>query len=432
MIAPAQTETIAAARTLVQWARTYQARWRPDATASSLAACDPVGSDYVPVDSAERGRPDDPDASDGSDFLDGLGTRYSTLESHLDPVENDFGPPVATPPKFTDAGRKDFEEPDLVEPPMPQPAAAPPEPAPPVPAPHQAAPPPDPVPAVAIQPPAPAPVAPNAAVSPKAKRRSVWVWAGAGAAAAVVMLAVAAPFLLKPKVAPAPPEPTTGLMSLESIPDGATAFIDGVEAGQTPLVKEVPVGSHVVEFRRGKNARTLQLAVVGGTKVTGLMDWNKKPTGRLVVKSSASDTAVLVDRKKRGTAPLTLDDLPVGKHTVTLQSSLGSVSRTVTIAEGKTVTVSEDLAPGLLKVTAPARVKVFEGSDVIPLNDKRQALLPSGTHTLRFVDDVTGASERRTVTIEPNEITEVSVAPNVAASAPETPSPAEAVTGERP
>ena len=388
---PAQTETIAAARTLVQWARTYQARWRPDAQAGRLADCESVG------------------------------------EVHLDPVENDFGPPVATPPQFSDAGRRDFEEPDPVEPPMPQSAAAQPGPGP-----HPTAPLPEPVPAVAAEPPASAFVARNAAVSSKARRRSLWVWAGAGAAAAVVMLAVAAPLLLKPKIAAAPPAPTTGLMSLESTPAGATAFIDGVEAGQTPLVKEVPVGSHVVEFRRGKNARTLQLTVVGGTKVTGLVDWNKTPTGRLVIKASASDTAVLVDRKKRGTAPLTLDDLPVGKHTVTLQSSLGSISRTVTIAEGKTVTVSEELAPGVLKVTAPTGVRVFEGRDIIPLNDQRQALLPSGTHTLRFVDGVTGASERRTVTIEPNEITEVSVAPTVTASAPDTPAPVEAGTDGRP
>jgi hypothetical protein len=42
----------------------------------------------------------------------------------------------------------------------------------------------------------------------------------------------------------------------------------------------------------------------------------------------------------------------------------------------------------------------------------RRALLPSGPHTLRFVDNVTGASERRTVTIKPNVVTEVSVAPS--------------------
>ena len=468
---PAETETVAAARTLVQWARAYQAGWRPDTQAWRLADCDVEGSDYVPPDSTKQGRPDALDETDGTDFFGGLGNRYHTLDGHLAPVEDDFcDPPVATRNQLSDAWREDFEEPA----PVPAIASVPVAPVEPVvpPASALAAP----LPPAAIEPPASIPVARNVAVSPKAseaapqadehagsaslgqclfaprpagrrnltqwvriwngqfsRRRSAsWVWVGASAAAVVIMLTVAAAVLLMRNIAAAPPEPTTGLMSLESSPAGATAFIDGVEVGQTPLVKEVSVGSHIVEFRRGKNARTLQLTVAGGTRVTGLVDWNKKPTGRLVIESSASDTAVLVDRKKRGMAPLTLDDLSVGRHTVTLQSSLGSLSRTVTVAEGKTVTVSEELAPGLLRVTAPPGLRVFEGRDIIPLNDQRQALLPSGTHTFRFVDNVTGASERRTVTIEPNAITEVSVAPTVVASAPDTPSPPKAGTGEGP
>lgn len=384
---PAQTETVAAARTLVQWARTYQTRWQPDAPAWRSADGEPEESD-------------------------GLGNTVHALDGHLDPAEDDCcHTPVADSVRAVASVPVAPVEP--VGPPPSVPSA--------------------PLPPAAIEPPASAPVAQSVTALPKAKRRSAsWVWVAASAAVVVITLAVAAGVLLMRTIAAAPPEPTTGLMSLESSPAGATAFIDGVEAGQTPLVKEVPVGNHIVEFRRGKNARTLQLAVAGGTKVTGLVDWNKKPTGRLVIESSASDTTVLVDRKKRGVAPLTIDDLPVGRHTVTLQSLLGSVSRTVTIADGKTVTVSEELAPGLLKVTAPPGVRVFEGRDIIPLNDQRQALLPSGTHALRFVDNVTGASERRTVTIEPNEITEVSVAPTAAASAPETTSPPKAGTGEGP
>lgn len=217
--------------------------------------------------------------------------------------------------------------------------------------------------------------------------------------------------------------PKTGIAVLESVPDGSEVAVDGKDAGKTPIAATLPVGSHTIEFRYRKQVRTVRVFVDPGGRVVQRVDWSTKPTGRLVVSSSSTSARVLVDGTMRGTTPLTLDDLVVGPHVVRFESAKGSVQRSVTIVAGQTSQVEETIFSGFLLVDAPIELIINEGTRVIRLDDRGQAMLPPGPHELRLENRALGYQEVRQVEVRPGETTRLSIAPpsstlNVTATAP--------------
>jgi hypothetical protein len=218
--------------------------------------------------------------------------------------------------------------------------------------------------------------------------------------------------------------PKTGIAVLESVPDGLPITVDGKDAGKTPLETTLPAGSHTIEFRYKKQVRTLSVIVDPGGRVVQRVDWLKKPSGRLVVSSSAANSArVFVDGTMRGMTPLTVDDLGVGAHVVRFESAKGSVQRTVNVAAGETVQVDETIFPGWLLVNSPIDLAINEGSRIIRLDDRGQAMLPPGSHELHLENKALGYQEVRQVEVRPGETSRLSITPptstlNVTATAP--------------
>lgn len=145
--------------------------------------------------------------------------------------------------------------------------------------------------------------------------------------------------------------------------------------------------------------------------------------GQLSARSDPAGAKVLVDGRERGVTPLTLDDVPIGQHTVVLQSDKGSVRRTVTVASDRAAVVSESIFGGWLNVYAPFELQVTEGARTIRLDENGKVLLPSGPHDLRLENRELGYLETRRVEVQPGETTALSlvVSPSmltVTASAP--------------
>jgi hypothetical protein len=160
-----------------------------------------------------------------------------------------------------------------------------------------------------------------------------------------------------------------------------------------------------------------------GGRVVQRVDWLKKPSGRLVVSSSSTSARVLVDGTMRGMTPLTLDNLAVGPHVVLLENTNGSVSRSVTIEADHTAQVEETIFPGWLLVNAPIELTITEGTRVIRLDDRGQAMLPPGPHELRLENRALGYQEVRQVEVRPGEMARLSIVPprstlNLTATAP--------------
>jgi hypothetical protein len=137
----------------------------------------------------------------------------------------------------------------------------------------------------------------------------------------------------------------------------------------------------------------------------------RRPTGGLDVKSTPPGAQVFVDGKSRGVTPLTLADLPAGRHAIELRSDAGTIQRTITIGAGETAQIEESIFSGWLAVHSPFDVVVSEGSRALTLDDRNQVMLPPGPHQLRVVNRALAYDVVHQVDVKPGEATNLTITP---------------------
>jgi len=138
----------------------------------------------------------------------------------------------------------------------------------------------------------------------------------------------------------------------------------------------------------------------------------RKTTGTLRVNSTPAGARVTVDGKARGVTPLTLSDLPLGRHEVTLESNAGTVHRTVSVAANEAAQVDESIFSGWLAVFAPFEVVIAETNRVLRPDERGQILLSPGLHQLRVANRTLGYEASWNVEIKPGETTSLRVTPD--------------------
>jgi hypothetical protein len=136
-----------------------------------------------------------------------------------------------------------------------------------------------------------------------------------------------------------------------------------------------------------------------------------KQTGTLVIRSTPDGARVLVDGTARGNTPVTLDDVAPGRHTVVLQSSAGSIERTIAVAPNGTAEVDESIFSGFLTIYAPFELTVSEGARALHPDDRNQVMLPPGRHDLRLSNRTLGYDEMHHVDLKPGQKVSLSIAP---------------------
>ncbi len=156
------------------------------------------------------------------------------------------------------------------------------------------------------------------------------------AAAAVALLAIGGgvgAFWWQSRAGAGPP----GTLEVSSEPPGTEVRIDGEPRGKTPLTLELRPGRYRVEVRAFGDVREATVDVAPGQSLTQSFSLALPSlTGSLEVTSRAANVEVVVDGLSRGVAPLTVADLPIGIHTVTLKSPRGEARHEVTIEAAKT------------------------------------------------------------------------------------------------
>lgn len=139
---------------------------------------------------------------------------------------------------------------------------------------------------------------------------------------------------LKPDATNAAPVPTTGRLLIRSTPAGATAYVDGREAGKTPLtVNNVRRGTHTVRVvREGFTAaqRRVTVAAARSQSVTFALNPARPPapapppaaaraTSVVTVESRPAGATVILDGKPVGRTPLKLNQVEVGDHPIAIE-----------------------------------------------------------------------------------------------------------------
>jgi hypothetical protein len=136
-----------------------------------------------------------------------------------------------------------------------------------------------------------------------------------------------------------------------------------------------------------------------------------RSTGTLAVRSTPEGARVIVDGTPKGTTPVTISELPLGHHTVILESSAGTIERTITVTAGTVAEMDESIFSGFVTIYSPFEVAVTEGTRALSPDDRNQLMLPPGRHDLRLTNRALGFDEIRRVDLKPGQKATVSIAP---------------------
>ena len=156
--------------------------------------------------------------------------------------------------------------------------------------------------------------------------------------------------------------PTTGAISISSVPTGATVFLDGVTTGQvtsTTLTGITP-GSHTVVVKMsGFEDASQQVTVTAGQTSQATLTLNPvqqtPTTGAISVSSVPTGATIFLDGVTTGqVTSTTLTGITPGSHTVVVKmSGYADARQQVTVTAGQTTQATLTLIPTMPVPTGP-------------------------------------------------------------------------------
>ena len=134
-------------------------------------------------------------------------------------------------------------------------------------------------------------------------------------------------------------------------------------------------------------------------------------SGTMVLTTEPSGARVLLDGREMGNTPLTLENVPAGKHALTFVTASASVKRIVRVETGKTAALDVAVFSGWIAVYSPIPLDISENGRAIGSSEQGRLMLSPGRHQLTLSNTELGYSSVQTVDIEPGEEHPVSVQP---------------------
>lgn len=138
---------------------------------------------------------------------------------------------------------------------------------------------------------------------------------------------------------------------------------------------------------------------------------SRKTVGSLKVTSTPEGARVVIDGRDRGVTPLSLDDLSIGTHMVSIEARNGSVQRSVAVSADYVAQLDEQIFDGWVAIFSPIEVVISEGNRVLRPDDKNEIMLPPGTHRLRFTNRALAYDQSQDVVVKPGEKAAYTVTP---------------------
>ena len=130
-----------------------------------------------------------------------------------------------------------------------------------------------------------------------------------------------------------------------------------------------------------------------------------KRVGRVRVESTPTGAEAIVDGRSYGKTPITIPDLEVGAHTLTLKSRTGTIRRKINVKANETTLWSEAIFSGWLAIFSPIPVNVvIDGKPVSPTEDGRVMTSP-GKHVVELINERFNYRSTETLEVQPGETT---------------------------
>jgi hypothetical protein len=179
-------------------------------------------------------------------------------------------------------------------------------------------------------------------------------------------------------------------------------------------------GTYGVQVGQGELKREMSVDLAAGASIVRHLDMSAPQappavqTQRLRIESDTPASAVLVDGVDRGPTPINVEGLAPGAHDVVVRAGGATLRHRVSLHPGdstvmvfaapakpaETTTAAAPASGGFLAVSSSVPVQIREGGRVIGSSDLERQMLPTGEHTLEFVNEALGYQTRKTVRIE--------------------------------
>jgi hypothetical protein len=237
------------------------------------------------------------------------------------------------------------------------------------------------------------------------------------AAGVVVVVLAAGTLAMRSSLTPPPvADVAAGTLSVNTNPVGASVLIDGEVRGTTPVDLSLPPGDHTLEIVLNDERRTIPVTIAAGAQVSQFIEMPEAPAslGRLLVRTEPPGARVSVGGAVVGTAPVTVERLAPGTHTVVLETDLGSLTHQVTIEAGATASLVVPIsvpqgAPvsGWISVNAPADVQVYEGGRLLGSSRSDRIMVSAGRHQFEIVNEAIGYRSTHVVQVAPGRVSPI-------------------------
>jgi hypothetical protein len=243
------------------------------------------------------------------------------------------------------------------------------------------------------------------------RRRSV-------AAIFVVGVLASAGVAARSFLSPSAPAAVAGTLVVNTNPPGIGVVLDGKRSGETPVSLQVSPGDHVLTLLTEGRPRTIPVTITAGSTVSQFVEVPRAvaETGQLQIRTEPSGARVVVDGTPRGAAPLLVENLAPGSHTVEVSHEGATIRQEITVAAGVTASLVVPMVTGVpanapisgwISVSAPADVQVFEDARLIGSSRSDRLMMAVGRHELDIVNESLGFRAKRVVTVAPGQVSAI-------------------------
>ena len=194
-------------------------------------------------------------------------------------------------------------------------------------------------------------------------------------------------------------EPAFANISITASP-AADIFIDNTKRGSGNFSARMLTGIYTLKAELDKHNPVQRQLVVEAGKPQNITLELKPKTGRLDVTSAPFGAKIQLNGKDYGTTPTTIRDLLIGNYTLTLEKpGHGTLTKAITIAEGKTTEVTETLPSGMeVTITSTPSVAQLWIGGVSVGTTPYKTTLAYGSHSVKLVNGKMEVNETITVT----------------------------------